>query len=148
MKSWLPLVVLCVFASLNAVTKEEKHIRQPNNDFFSQVQICEGTEALGNEGQGVGASAMVNVYNDSSGSGQKKCDLGLAYGYEYGNNRGLKLGKQQPFNVFSVNPGKTDCVVKEENGQISITVSKAVRPGSKRTGKILIENCKVTESGY
>ena len=148
MKSWLPLVVLCVFASLTAVTKEEKTARQPSNDFFAQVQICEGTEALGNEGQGVGVSAMINVYNDPAGSGQKKCDLGLAYGYEYGNTRGLKLGKQQPFNVFSVNPGKTECVVKEENGQLLVTVAKAVRPGSKRAGKVLVENCKVTDLGY
>jgi hypothetical protein len=91
---------------------------------------------------------MINVYNDLAGSNQKKCDLGLAYGYEYGNTRGLKLGRQQPFNVFAVNPGKTECVVKEENGQILITVSKAVRPGSKRAGKVLVENCKVTDSGY
>lgn len=148
MKSWIPLLVLFVFASLNAVTKEEKATRKPNNDFYAQVQSCEGTEALGNEGQGVGVSAMINVYIDPNGSNQKKCELGLAYGYEYGNSKGLKIGRHQPYNVFAVNPGKTECVVKEENGQLLLTVTRAVRPGSKRAGKVLVENCKVTDSGY
>lgn len=149
MKSWLPLIVLCVFGSLTALTKEEKTNRKPTAvEFFAQVQICEGTEALGNEGQGVGVSAMINVYNDTNGSGQKKCDLGLAYGYEYGNSRGIKLGQHQPFNVFPVSPGKTDCFVKEENGQITLTLKKATGPNSKRPAKVLVENCKVTETGY
>jgi len=46
--------------------------------------------------------------------------------------------------------GKTDCVVKEENGEITLTVSKAVNPNSKskRTPKVLINNCKLTAQGF
>lgn len=147
MKSWLPLIVFCVFASLNAVTKEEKTSRQPSNEFFAQVQLCEGTEAMGNEGQGMGVSAMINVYNDSA-TNQKKCDLGLAYAYEYGHDRGLKIGRHQSYNVTAVPMGKTECFVKEEGGQVLITLKKAVRPNSKRPAKVLVENCKVTDSGF
>lgn len=147
MKSWLPLIVLCVFASLTAVTKEEKAKRQPNSEFFAQVQLCEGTTAMGNEGEGMGVSAMINVYSDPV-TNQKKCDLGFAYAYEYGNDRGLKIGKHQAYNVTALPMAKTECFVKEEGGQLFLTLKKAVRPNSKKPAKVLVENCKLTDSGF
>lgn len=105
--------------------------RKPDqvDSFTAQVQLCEGTEALGNEGQGMGASAFVNVYSEMNSTAKPaalKCDLAFAFAYEYGNDRGIKLGEISPYNLTPVSTGKTDCQVKQENGDIFLHITKAV----------------------
>lgn len=159
MKSWLPFVVLCVFASLTAVTKEGKSARKPNNgtEPFEQVQLCDGTAALGNEGGSTSASALINLFSDPEN--QKKCELALAFQYSYGNNRGLKLGRHQMFSVMPVQLGKTECELKEgpkligKGGKtttlISVTVKgEVIVDGKPSESQVLIKDCKVTSTGY
>ena len=137
------------------VSKVEVSKRKPNQaeNFFGQVQLCAGTEALGNEGQGMGASAFINVYPEMNSQVKPapiKCDLAFAFAYEYGNDRGIKLGDIEPFNMMSVPVGKTDCLVTQENGEITLRLTKAVNPNSKskRPAKVLVENCKVSVKGF
>ncbi len=146
------LTILCLFVmNTKAQAKTNETSREPSQaqDFYGQVQLCAGTEALGNEGQGVGASALINVYSDPSNKGAMKCDLVTALVYEYGNDRGFKLGSMQAYNMTAVPTGKTDCTVKDENGVVLITLKKAVAPNSrsKRIPKVLVENCKMTKEG-
>lgn len=144
MKSWMPFIILCIFASLTALTKEGKKLRKPSSSTsFAQVQICEGTEALGNEGQGVGVSAMINVDYQLTASDKKTCTLAFAYSYEYGNDRGATIGRHQPYNIGVVPVGKNDCTLKEENGEILITVKSL-----KKEAQVLVKNCKVTTTGF
>ena len=147
------VIILCGFAvTQRALAKNSESTREPNQaqEFFGQVQLCAGTEALGNEGQGVGASALINVYADTANKGALKCDLATALVYEYGNDRGFKLGSLQAYNITAVPTGKTDCTAKEENGVVLINVKKSVAPNSrsKRTPKVLIENCKMSKEGF
>lgn len=168
MKLWLPLLVLSVLGSLHAFSQNKKTSREPassptpmqtsprepnqasSSNFYGQVQVCMGTEELGNEGQGIGASAFINVYaaDLNNPSGPKKCDLAMAFAYEYGNNRGISFGDLRPFNMTSVPTGKTECAITEKDDQLSITVKKVKSPKSKRPAKVLVENCRMTDSGH
>ena len=116
-----------------------------------QVQLCDGTEALGSEGQGMAVSAFINYSvekNYETNSLTKKCELGAVLAFEYGNDRGFKLGKSIPFNVFPVPTGKTICSVIEENAEIFLTLTKAQGKNSKAASKILVNRCKLTTSGF
>lgn len=149
-------LVLVLSTVFQVQAKEEKASpRAPaqTEPFVAQVQLCEGTAALGNEGQGMGASAFINFYVETDSQtqvSQKKCDLGFAFAYEYGNDRGLKIGKISPYNISSIPTGKTDCTVREENGNILFLVTKAIskNPKVKRSPKVLIENCRLTTNGF
>lgn len=131
--------------------KTQKLIRRAPNQvagFIPQVQMCPGTEALGNEGQGLAVSALLNVYSDvgqDAAPEAKKCELALAFAYEYGNDRGVKIGNISPFNVNVLSVGKTECVLTEKNGEILMTLKSSK---SKKSPKLLVENCKLTTSGY
>jgi hypothetical protein len=152
------LNLLSIFAvlvfSLSAFSKGEK-LRAPNSEdaSVSQVQLCPGTEAFGNEGQGMAVSAFINYHSEKdfeTNTFKKTCELGLAFSFEYGSDHGFKIGNATPFNIYPVNAGKTECLVSEEgNGATFFTLVKAVSKNSKvkRAPKVLIERCKLTSSG-
>ena len=131
--------------------------RKPGSDDLaagtvSQVQLCDGTEAFGSEGQGVAVSAFLNYSfekNYQTNATEKKCEIGLAFSFEYGSDRGFPLGRLTPYNVYPVSHGKTVCTVTEENGEIFMTLSRApgknAKPG--RPLKVLVERCKLSASG-
>ena len=137
-------VVMCGVA----FAKDSPKRKPGNNDSaagsVSQVQLCEGTEAFGSEGQGVAVSAFLNYSSD------KKCEIGLAFSFEYGADRGFQLGRLTPFNVYPIQVGKTVCTVTEENGEFYMTLTRApnknAKPGA-RPLKILVDRCKLSERG-
>lgn len=129
--------------------------RKPGSDDGAnpQVQLCEGTEAFGSEGQGVAVSALINYSvekNDQSDAVAKKCELGMAFSFEYGNDRGFSLGRFIPYNVYPISSGKTVCTVTEENGGIFLTLTKAPSKNAKpgRALKVLVDRCKLSAKGY
>ncbi len=135
--------------------KESDAKRKPNQmeQFIGQVQFCEGTEALGNEGQGMGASAFINVFSEMNSTVKPvplKCELAFAVAYEYGNDRGFKIGEILPFNLTALPSGKTECQVRQENGETFLQVTKAQSPNAKikRAPKVLVEKCKLTINGF
>lgn len=136
------IVVLCGTAFAKDNVK-----RMPGNEIplgsVSQVQLCEGTEAFGSEGQGVAVSALLNYSSD------KKCEVGLAFSFEYGADRGFQLGRLTPYNVYPVQVGKTVCTVTEENGEFFMTLTRAPSKNAKpgRPLKILVDRCKLSERG-
>lgn len=112
-----------------------------------QVQLCDGTEAAGSEGQGMAVSLMLNysISKDyQTNAITRKCELGVALAYEYGNDRGLTLGKATPFNVYPAPQGKTNCAVSEEGGEVYLTLTKTAG----KTPKVLVDRCKVTGPGF
>lgn len=112
--------------------------RVPSGSSFKvQVQHCPGTETLGNEGQGTGASAFVNVFN-------KSCELAAAFGYEYGNDSGPKFGQMMPYSLTYLNLGETVCKLTESNGELYISVYKT---SILDLEQVLVENCKVEAKG-
>ena len=150
MKITAAITIFLFALSFGAFAKEEKTNRAPSQSAFTgQVQFCEGTEALGNEGQGMGAGGFINISTDPANSNVKKCDLAMTFAYEYGNDRGLKIGRFQSYSLIPIPTGKTECAVKEENGEVTLTVRKAapVNSRSKKASKILIESCKMTIDG-
>lgn len=130
---------------------QAKEERKPSQvELFAQVQLCAGTEDLGNEGQGMGASAMINLFNDPNvPNSDVKCELGLAFSYEYGNVKGLKIGGIAPFNVAPVSVGKTECTVTKEGDSMYISVRKLVKPNSKskKPPKVFVDRCLVNSNG-
>jgi hypothetical protein len=126
--------------------------RKPTNEEtpFVQVQLCDTTEAFGNEGQGMAVAAYINYSSEKnfqSNSIERKCELGMAFSFEYGNDRGLKIGRFQPFNVYPVAAPRTLCHVNEENGDVFITLTKVPPKNSKKAPVVLIDRCKLTASG-
>lgn len=137
------IVVMCGVAFA-----KDSPIRQPGNDgvtagSVSQVQLCEGTEAFGSEGQGVAVSALLNYSSD------KKCEVGLAFSFEYGAEKGFQLGRHTPYSVYPIQVGKTVCTVTEENGEFYMTLTRAPNKNAKpgRPLKILVDRCKLSEKG-
>lgn len=149
-----PTIYNLVLILLLSISVHAKSQRKPNSeDSSSQVQLCEGTEAFGSEGQGMAVSALLNYSvqkNYQTNTIEKKCELGVAFAFEYGNDRGFKLGRFSPYNVAPVAGGKTQCSVAEENGEIYLTLTKAtgkiLKSGVK--AKVLIDRCRLTASGY
>lgn len=119
----------------------------------SQVQLCEGTAAFGSEGQGVAVSAFINYTDEKNyqtNISEKKCEIGLAFSYEYGNDRGFRFGRLVPYSMYPKAAGKTNCAVIEENGEIYLTVTRVPPASAKKTDKplkILVDRCKLTEAG-
>lgn len=155
MKIFLSALISTFLFQTLVFAKDATAQRKPNQveNFFGQVQVCAGTEALGNEGQGMGASAFINVYpelNSQVKPAPLKCDLAMAFGYEYGNDRGIKIGEISPFNMMPMPVGKTDCTVTQDNDEIILKLTKAVNPNSKskRAPKVLVENCKLSANGF
>ncbi len=137
------IVVLC-----SSVFAKDGPIRKPGSDGVavgqvSQVQLCEGTEAFGSEGQGVAVSAFLNYSSD------KKCEIGLAFSFEYGAEKGFQLGRHTPYNVYPIQVGRTVCTVTELNGEFFMTLTRAPNKNSKpgRPLKILVDRCKLSERG-
>ena len=139
MKSIL-VVILNVTLFLTVVSAEES---------VGQVQLCDGTEAAGNEGQGMAVSVMINYWINKdyqTNTIERKCELGIAVAFEYGNDRGFTLGKATPFSVYPAPLGKTNCAVSETGGELYLTLTKA--DGKIKTPKILVDRCKVTQPGF
>lgn len=137
------IVILCSVGFAKDTAK-----RNPGSDdsivgLVSQVQLCEGTEAFGSEGQGVAVSAFLNYSSD------KKCEVGMAFSFEYGAEKGFQFGRFTPYNVYPVQVGKTVCTVTEENGEFFMTLTRAPNKNAKpgRALKVLVDRCKLSEKG-
>ena len=146
----MKLICGLLLASLVSTAAFAKDRKPTNDETVIQVQLCDTTEAFGNEGQGVAVAAYINYSsqkNFQTHSIDRKCDLGMAFSFEYGNDRGLQIGRFQPFSVYPVATPKTVCNVTEENGDVYMTLTKAPRLNSKKAPVVLVNKCKLTVSG-